>query len=212
MQLGWKKTRFVFWKLQSFIKAGPLMGPTLTPLLSAQQSTNSHSARKGNEGSSSSFQPVLLLYLTNSSLQPAIGDTNQIFPISFFPADLCYYYCMWWGQQSFPEESCGIFVIFMLLLPRLISSSRQEGIAHWHRWSESVWYPTQATWTHLSAETHWTNFKEKDGKSQLFALFFEIECLGLPWLQHKKFFKSKSADMVQTGLCVTQCLANRNGQ
>lgn len=56
------------------------MGPTLTPLLSAQQSTNSHSARKGNEGSSSSFQPVLLLYLSNSSLQPAIGDTNQIFP------------------------------------------------------------------------------------------------------------------------------------
>lgn len=102
--------------------------------------------------------------------------------------------------------------LFMLLLPRLISSSRQEGIAHWHRWSESVWYPTQAMWTHLSAETHWTNFKEKDGKSQLFALFFEIECLGLPWLQHKKFFKNKSADMVQTGLCVTQCLANRNGQ
>lgn len=164
------------------------MGPTLTPLLSAQQSTVTLPGKVMRAAAhpfslSSSFTcPILacnqplgipIRYSQSPSFQPICVTTNAC------------------GEASRVSLKSLVVFLFMLLLPRLISSSRQGGISHWHRWSESVWYPTQPMWTHLSAETHWTNFKEKDGKSQLFALFFEIECLGLPWLQHKKFFKNK---------------------
>lgn len=117
------------------------------------------------------------------------------------------------GEASRVSLKSLVVFLFMLLLPRLISSSRQGGISHWHRWSESVWYPTQPMWTHLSAETHnEQTLKRKMASHNCLLSSLRSNASGYHGYSTKNSLKIKSADMVQTGLCVTQCLANRNGQ